>query len=366
MRNLHLLLPLIGSLSIGCDVGDVTVEETIAQPNLRILEEDTASRVILEPDRLAILDEVAGDLAAAHVGDVLLAHAPVPFLRKVIAIDDTGPLLTFTTEPAALTDAILEGHMQSSRDLAGEQAAGSPDELIVGINALNFDFSKTQVINEGDLKVTINKGTVSFRPYVDLDLRVGWFGVDKFQAIVHGDLEATMGVSIVAAKNISRSFSKTIWTSQPYVVTQWIGFVPVVETVTVSLVLSGEAHAGVNATLDLGGANAKASLAAGAVYENGQWRGVATPSLEFSAYGPSATASASAGASLQLTTRVDVKFYDVAGPYLTVGPYANAEVNNTGWSARVGMKGAFGGSVSVLGHNLASYNQQLFDVGKSF
>ena len=80
---------------------------------------------------------------------------------------------------------------------------------------------------------------------------------------------------------------------------------------------------------------------------------------------------ASVGPSLRLTTRVDVKFYDVAGPYLAIGAYAASDIgasvpNGLDWVARAGVDAMFGGDVAVLGKTLAEYNRSLFDVARDF
>jgi hypothetical protein len=72
-----------------------------------------------------------------------------------------------------------------------------------------------------------------------------------------------------------------------------------------------------------------------------------------------------------LSTRVDVKFYDVAGPHVVVAAYARTDLgasvpNGLEWVARAGVDAMFGGDVAVLGTTLAAYERSLFDLGKDF
>lgn len=359
------------SMTIGCDVGEVP--DVVPQPNLVILDESIAARLTVQPNGLFVATEEAGTLAMVDVGDVILSNGAEPFLRKVITIHRSSGQLAILTEPAALTDAILQGHVQSHRDLLAEPVPQRPGQtaLIIPVDKLALDFGNTTLIDQAGLKVNINQGTVRFRPLLDVDLQIEDGSLTHFQALLKADLEASMGITISTDRSFSREFSTTIWQSPPYVITQVIGVVPVVEVVTVSLVLSGEAHAGGSGTIELGAAKAKASMEAGATFKEGEWSAIADPSISFEAHGPSLAASFSAGASMRLTTRIDMKFYDVAGPHLIVGAYAKTDLsgsvaNGLAWTGRVGMEASFGGDLSVLGKNLASYNQSLFDVGRNF
>ena len=358
----------IAALSTGCGVGEIT--DGVAQPNLIVLDQAVSSRLTIDADRLTITSSAAGPLASARVGDVVVSNEPLPFLRKVVAIDSAqAGQLAFRTEPAALTDAILHGHASSDRDLFSEPA--SYDGLIVPVHNFGLDFTNNSIIDEVGVQVTLNRGTINFRPFVDVDLQIEGGSLSHFHAIVRGEIEASVGLSINATRTFSRGFSKTLWQSPPYTATQFIGIVPVVEVVRVSLVLTGEAHATAGGRVDLGSATAKATLEAGASYTDGQWSAVADPSITFDARGPTYELGASVGASLRLTTRIDVKFYDVAGPYLAIGAYAGTDIgasvpNGFDWVARAGVDAMFGGDVAVLGKTLAEYNRSLFDVARDF
>lgn len=359
------------SMTIGCGVG--TVSDAVPQPNLVILDEAVTARLIVQSNGLFVATAEAGPLSQVDAGDVILSNGPEPFLRKVVSINRSGGQLAVLTEPAALTDAILHGHVQSQRDLLSESGPQRPGQTaaIIPVDKLALDFGGTKLIDVSGIKVNLNHGTVTFRPTLDVDVQIDDGSLTHFHALLSGDLEASVGLTITADRSFSRNFSTTIWQSPPYTVTQLIGVIPVVEVVTVSLVLSGDVHAGANGTIDLGAASAKASLDAGATYDNGEWSALASPSIDFDARGPSLAANVSAGASLRLTTRIDVKFYDVAGPHLIVGAYAKTDLsgsvaNGVDWTGRVGMDGSFGGDLTVLGKNLATYNRALFDIGRDF
>ncbi len=348
----------------GCEIGEVA---PAAQPTLRVLDSAEESLVAVNPSGLHI-DASAHVLDGLAVGDVIVSNGAYPFLRKVVSIANTKDRVVLATEPGSLTDAILDGELHSSRELfASDQLQGSPEEIVIAVDRLALDFVNTTLINDGDIKVEIDRGTVRFRPSLDIDLQVadGW--ISHFHSVVRGELSASMAVKITASRSFDRSFSKTIWKSPAYRATQMIGIVPVVEVVQVSLIASGDAHASASGTVELGAATATASMEAGATYDNGTWRAISKPAISLDARGPSVVANASASASLRLSLRVDVRLYDIAGPNITIGAYARTAVSTaSGWSGRVGIDGAFGGNVSVLGATLADYNKTLFDVGRGF
>lgn len=367
MRNLHLGLGLaIGlSLATGCELGTVMPTE---QPTLRVLDSTDEALVTVTHAGL-LIDTRARVLDTLAVGDVIVSSGAEPFLRKVVSIGGgDGDRLALTTEPGSLTDAIRDGEMYSSGDVFDRDIVpGSASDLVIAIDRLALDFNNTALIDEADIKVHIDRGSIRFRPSLDTDLQIadGW--VSHFHAILRGELSASMGVTITAGRSFTRSFSRTLWQSPVYRATQFVGIVPVVETVRVSLIVSGEARAGTSGTVELGHATATASMEAGATYEEGGWTAVSRPAITLDARGPSTQVSASAGASLRLGLRVEVKLYDIAGPHLTIGAYARTSVaNTTGWTGRVGVDGVFGGNVSVLGATLAAYDARLFDVGRGF
>ncbi len=366
MRNIHVKVGVALWLSIaaGCELGEIS---PAAQPTLRVLDQADEALVAVTPDGLSI-DRSARVLEGLDVGDVIVSSGAQPFLRKVISIATSGERLALATEPGALTDAILDGEMHSSGDVFSRDVEpGSADDLVIAIDRLALDFNNTKLIDDGDIKVEIDRGSIRFRPSLDVDLQIadGW--ISHFHSIVSGQLSASLGVKITASKSFDRTFSKTIWQSPAYRATQFVGIVPVVEVVRVSLVVSGNARAGASGTVELGGATVTAGMEAGASYDQGDWSAISKPAITLDARGPSAAASATASASLKLTVKVDVRLYDVAGPYIALGAYARTAISSaSGWSARAGIEGAFGGNISVLGATLAGYDATLFDVGRNF
>ena len=357
-------------LLVGCASPAGTV--VVVDPHLIVVSDAAAASVQVAAGSLTFALPTDDAVAHAQPGDVLVSSGAAPFLRRVVSLDGNAASLRIQTAPASLGDAVVEGSLTSSTDLTKPTLSGGAfaKQTIVNIDALTFNLDQTELFSDGDVKVIVDKGSILLHPYLDIDLQLHGGAISQFQAVLHGDVTATMGVQVTAGHEFSKGFQRTVWTSPPYAATQFIGPVPVVEVATISLVLSGEAHAGLTGTLDLGGAEADANLMAGARYD-GTWHALRGATVDFKTHGPSFDAVAHAGATLQLTARVDVKLYDVAGPYIAVGPYARTELtddlnNGLSFDGRVGFQGVFGGSVSVLGRTLASFEDTLFDVGRDF
>lgn len=366
MRNVHVKLGVALWLALvtGCELDGVGPAD---QPAVRVLDLADEALVSVTPNNLSF-DRNARVLDGLDVGDVIVSGGAQPFLRKVIAIGGGGDRLVVDTEPGSLTDAILDGSMHSGGDVfSRDMVPGAGDEIVIAIDQLKLDFNNTKLLEENGVKVEIDSGSIRFRPSLDVDLQIADNWISHFHAVVSGELSATLGVKITASKSFDRSFSKTIWTSPTYTATQFIGIVPVVEVVRVSLIASGEAHAAVSGTVQLGHATATARMEAGASYDREKWTSISKPTITLDAGGPSVATSASASASLKLTVKLDVRLYDLAGPNISLGAYAKTAISAAdGWSARAGIEGAFGGNVSVFGATLADYNQRLFDVGRNF
>src|SRR5581483_10280282 len=104
--------------------------------------------------------------------------------------------------------------------------------------------------------------------------------VQNFDLVLHGDIDAKVELDLTAGGALSKSFSQTIWSAPPVVLTQFIGPVPLVETISVELVATGEAHAGASGKVVLGGLDAQAQLSAGAHYDGSKWSPVAGSSID--------------------------------------------------------------------------------------
>jgi hypothetical protein len=340
--------------------------QTVTSPQLHVLD---GSGVTVAPTSLRASGTAAAALASLHAGDIVVASQAGGFLRKVDSVSSNGTDIVVTTEPAALDDALVQGALHASTDLlapaAGDRAASS----VVNVPPLVINFNELPLFDQGAQGKLALDGTLTLHPYLDVDLAFGGGRLQSFELVLNGDIDAQLALKLTAGGTLSQSFTQTIWSAPPVVLTQFIGPFPLVETVSVELVATGEVHAGATGTLTLGGLDATAQLAAGARFDGTSWSPVATQTVDLQPVQPALDVAASAGGSVSLQARVAVRFYDIAGPHLGVGPYAKVEIVSQDLTAptatgRIGLSGDFGGDVSILGHQIAGFDVQLFDIGK--
>jgi hypothetical protein len=346
--------------------------ETIVSPQLHVLD---GTNLSVAPASLRGSGADATALSQLVAGDVLVSQQQGGFLRKVVRVSSDGADVVVDTEPAALDDALVQGALHASNDLlaatapsvAGDRGAQS----VVNVPPLVLNFANLPLFDYGAKGKLALNGTITLHPYLDVDLAFGGGRLQSFDLVMHGDIDAQLALQLTAGGELSQSFTQSLWTAPPVVLTQFIGPFPLVETISVELVATGEAHAGATGTLTLGGLDATAQLSAGAKFDGSNWSPVGTQTINLTPVQPSLAVNLQAGGSVSLQARVAVRFYDIAGPYLGVGPYARAEIASQNLAAptatgRVGLNGDFGGDVSILGHRIAGFDVQLFDVGKDF
>ena len=153
--------------------------------------------------------------------------------------------------------------------------------------------------------------------------------------------------------------------SAPYYAVFWAGYVPVVVAVRARLLA--------NWGLDVGGdvfgeesVRAAGSLSAGREYANGGWRNISSRSFSVRADGQPTVVSHSLAGQVILTARLDVSFYEVAGPYIGLQAYTGVghegSAAGQAWFTEVGLRGIAGAQVAVFGKALVGYESVLFDV----
>jgi hypothetical protein len=319
------------------------------------------------------------------------------FLRKATSAEARGDAIVVQTEPAALTDLVRSGSVDARgliepEDTVAPQGVGASADVGVEIDdvslmSVHADFKDpTNLLPVRSFSIVrdvkIKHGRLRFRPAVSTSLAIRRGKLERFDAIARGQLDAELDITVDTKTGLdldknrlyedkvrpylrASGLSYTIWESEPKVLpVQWIGIVPVVETVRTrveincDLDMALEMHA--EATF-----SAHASVAAGARYANGAWSAAEGPSLDTSSTLQMTKKGAFHG-SCGLRTEIGLYFYDLAGPTLSVTPYVAFDVQRASsqWSydAWPGLRGALGGRMQVLTWELLRADLPLFDV----
>lgn len=361
--------------------------------------------VVVEADRLVVPRAGNDALVDLRPGRVLVggpdrtAGNPHGFLRKAVSSDVLGDRIVVVTEPAELGDVIKSGtlHARSGLDATpriGTASGGARasergvditfgDKTLLETRATFRDRTSLLPLRRLEIErsVRLTGGHLRFTPSVDLDLAIRRGKVDRFTAVARGELDAAFALtfdtktSIALDKNpeyrdaLQRfmrapALSVNLYESPPHPLgMQWVGPVPVVETVRYRIVLECD----VEMNTDMHGeasVEVQSRAAFGATYRDGAWSAVERPTLTAR---PTfvLTRSGQFAGSCGLRGEVGFYFYDLAGPTLAVTPYAVYDVQRAeeAWTyeAWPGFRGTFGGRAQVLGWELLRGDLVLFD-----
>jgi hypothetical protein len=151
----------------------------------------------------------------------------------------------------------------------------------------------------------------------------------------------------------------------PYYAVFWAGYVPIVVSVRARLLAGYDLLFGAEVTGEQD-VSADGSVSAGLEYANGGWRNLASKSLSLSHAGTTNIISHSLSGDITLTARLDVSFYELAGPYIGLQAYAGVKhvgtADTSGWLLQDGLRGLAGAQVAVFGKSVVGYQSVLFDL----
>ena len=318
------------------------------------------------------------ELDALAAGDVIVGDAweqtPYGFLRKVTGVTVAGQQVVVRTDQARLEDAIEQGVVQASRELApGDVRAGTQlpgvelvyagTRLGTSANAFVVELDDVVLLDlDGDLDTIGDQaranGRLSFQPRFDFDLKLRGFAIQRLSAISGAtervDLSITANMQLLDAH---KEVQVAYYLLQP--ITVWVGWVPVVFTpvLTVDVGLDGTAAVGFDVAV-----TQEANLNVGLVYANGGWSPIAefTNDFDFTPPTISANCQARAYAGVQLA----ILIYGVGGPQGQLAGFLelDADLNRDPWWELYGGLGAtVGVRFEVLGYRLADHEERVLE-----
>jgi hypothetical protein len=350
----------------------------LIQSNVRVLDAEPGVDLELHETELIGSRSRFPELAATVAGDVLVSGRAAGFLRRVRSVRVDGDNIVAQTEPASFEDVFNQVHVRGA--INGDTSAAGPATTPgIGPRGVRLELPKLSLqgkriaVGQGS-EIEIVDGDFGFQPELDFDLAMHGGKVDHIKVLAAGTSNARLHVRYHLSKpaNLqSGAFAKlsgdgnSLLETPPYYAVFWAGYVPVVVSVRARLLAGFELLVGGEVTGEQD-VSADGSVSAGLEYANGGWRDLASKSLSLSRAGTTTIVSHSVSGDITLTARLDVSFYELAGPYIGLQAYAGVKhvgnADTSGWFLQSGLRGLAGAEVAVFGKSLAGYQSVLFDV----
>lgn len=284
------------------------------------------------------------------------------YLIEVAEVIQREPTLKIRAILAELDEIIEEGEFEGELDFSDSTFSSKlkgvkPLQLGTTIGA---KFNNTTLLSTDGIKIYIPEGEITFEPKVRLSGGLGLFsGGPHFLASARGDLNAKFKGEVDIKKIIFDEEKITVAKYSLKPKTIWFGLFPVyfIPTLYFDVGVAFNAEATGNVTIPT---RCNASLEAGIKYERGRWSQIWERRLEFNLLeGYYVDIRGETIVKVFVEPRIEIKVYNVAGPYLAVQPYAQfqAEAQQSGikWDIFAAISGKLGAKIRFLSINIAEF-----------
>ena len=294
----------------------VTKVEADYSDEVTEIPDDQAAEAQLVGDSVIFPADGNDDLLDILPGDIIVSGYDHGFLRRVTGTSTTAADIVFTTEQATIAELYEWAELTKTVPLQGDAAEPW----------INIDFSGTVIYEQTDpvpLRVSIPDGNFIIEPSLDMDLEIGGFPpeIERFYFALSGTAQFNVDLLVEAggAVDWADSLSVPLGNLTPFT----IPGTPIVVVPHLNLLL--DANAGFEAEVDAeAGVSANAEIVSGVQYEFGEWSKIEEQDFAHYIHGPWIEANVNGHAYGHAMIEIKLLFFDVAGPYLQAGPYAEA------------------------------------------
>lgn len=277
-KTFLLLVVLLLSILPACTpTEDPVGSEEAVIPDTTVVMSETVQAELTEVSATSLVFATGSALVSGvEVGDVLVgelsAVAPDGFVRKVLEVQTDAGQTTFVTQEASLLEAIESGSLSARIELKPEDIIETTSHLpFLGSQAILDGFSRSftneVIFDLDDDEETTNDqvratGLFEIKPVLDVDLDIGFFSVESFEARIGIEQHAELEIIAEFEDNLKKEIKLFTHKFTPYLFT--IGPVPIYiqPTLTVSLGVDGEIKAVATFT-----SSQDAELIAGVAYD---------------------------------------------------------------------------------------------------
>ncbi len=371
--------------------------EIILKENTKFPEDNAGlNQVEFNGDSLIFSYKSAAAIPQFKTGDILIGKSGDGYLKKVKSTSTSDNTLIVITDQAALTDAVIECHVDTVFPLSassaqfkplfldttftaedgkqyrmtvtsgGGEVKPSPNDFDI---AIHFDSVRVEIKNGGTVAAYLNIDQLVLCKSIDVDVKldVEDAKVVEFKTVASSeDIVEFKGVKLGLEQSISKDIEQKLKTIPFGKIVIMAGPVPIVFLFELGV------YAGLGATLSL---NTSCEIANdlyltltnkyGAIYSNGKWQTAEEKTYGGVAYfgsGPSVGVVADLKAFLKAS--LDTKIYGVAGPSIYVKPYDYSTVSYPPFNYELGLgiSAGVGFKIEILSWAIAEFDYTFLDV----
>lgn len=323
----------------------------------------------------------AGDIIVSDIN----TQSPNGFIKKVVAVAETGDTKTIATEPVSITEAVVDGQSNAEGILnpAGDNSllTGATYNPLNGkvetitpqagvtvygvkqpVNAIPECKSKKWYVEFNNVNIQ-NAGTINGCVGMDLkfkmNMKIKSFELKNAEFSVNPSIVTKLSTNLNGATfDVSRAqITLTTFHLQP--ITFMIGFVPVVIVPRIALVLGVDGKITASLTTSV---QYEASATAGITYANKTWIPIREKTSKYNFVPP--VFSGNINAMVYTGPEVTLLFYGVAGPGANLYIYAhfnvawNQSLNQLQrWDIWLGFEAGAHFTIEVFGRTLFKINE---------
>jgi len=209
-RSAYLGLQLLAAAAIlaGCAGEDHSPSAleyplTVIARDVIVVDDDPALRLHDISDDVLVLERLGN--ATVSEGALLVGSERGGYIRRARVVEADGNLLRIKAEPRFLMDAIISG-CDDGRFTIGPGSAERADTLaLVSGAGISLDGLVLCSAEDGSPAVTIERGSISFAPAVDIGIAFYGRSVTRFSVSVEGELGIDLDIRAELPSEVSHS-----------------------------------------------------------------------------------------------------------------------------------------------------------------
>ena len=313
-KGLYLTLILVSTLALmGCPSDDVVVIDD--QPEISLDD--------ISGDQLDF--NYSGDPSQPlEVGDIVAGSEGGGYLRRLMALDQDGNVVTASTEQVSLAEAVEVGVLDAQVEFTSKDFAKAGYPLVKD-GETKIDLSGTVLYNQDGLSVTITHGTIDFAPTIDLDASWTDHKLTYLRAVTEGTLDLDFDVEFAASKALSFAYEVDVFppVTKPFVFS--IGPIPVVGTAYLSFPFGVVGTCNGSAAIEAG-FDWTAFITLGGEWSGGAWQDLSNfNSLDPNLHPPILTLASGAGVDVFVKPKAGLELYGCSDLSGSIIPYLSAD-----------------------------------------